>query len=256
MERDQYPKEGIDNPGATEDDGSNLRPDLVISVATASSLWGVPRPAAGVHGGLAVRGRADSSSPSADSTSSSGVTACSSSRPSRSMRGESLYIASEVSTATQRCLCGAGRAFTMHLHDNTRQEALQLQRRLAAASCCFPCRLQEMLVITPPGDYVGRVQQQCSWLAPAYLVKDAADQVLYVVEGPAQFQRSALVQSEFKIMSPDGLRVAGRIVHGWDRELVSFTTTLHVPASASQPRHKALLLAATFLMVCRGCMKL
>ncbi|KAG7310417.1 hypothetical protein JYU34_003194 [Plutella xylostella] len=55
-----------------------------------------------------------------------------------------------------------------------------------------------MLVITPPGDYVGRVQQQCSWLAPAYLVRDAADQVLYVVEGPAQFQRSALVQSEFK----------------------------------------------------------
>ncbi|CAG9135922.1 unnamed protein product [Plutella xylostella] len=50
------------------------------------------------------------------------------------------------------------------------------------------------------------------------------------------------------IMRSDGLRVAGRIVHGWDRELVSFTTTLHVPASASQPRHKALLLAATFLM--------
>lgn len=57
-------------------------------------------------------------------------------------QGEALYIASEVSTPAQRCLCGAGRGFVMHLHDNTRQEALVLHRRLAAASCLFPCRLQ------------------------------------------------------------------------------------------------------------------
>lgn len=56
--------------------------------------------------------------------------------------GEALYIASEASSQTQRCLCGSGRSFVMHLHDNTRQEAMVLKRRLAAASCCFPCRLQ------------------------------------------------------------------------------------------------------------------
>lgn len=52
-----------------------------------------------------------------------------------------------------------------------------------------------------------------------------------------------------QIMSGDSLREVGKIVHGWDRELVSFTTTLHMPDTAVQPKHKALLLGATFLMV-------
>ncbi|KAI8438879.1 hypothetical protein MSG28_011216 [Choristoneura fumiferana] len=146
--------------------------------------------------------------------------------------GESLYLANEVSNQTQRCLCGTGRAFVMHLHDTTRQEALQLQRRLAAASCCFPCRLQ----------------QQCTWMVPFYLVRDANDQVLFAIEGPAVMKRSALMLSEFKIMTGDSLREVGKIAHGWDRDLVSFTTTLTIPNTAVQPRHKALLLAASFLM--------
>lgn len=58
---------------------------------------------------------------------------------------------------------------------------------------------QEMKVITPPGDYVGRVQQQCTWMVPVYHVRDANDQVLYVIEGPAVLQRSALMLSEFKV---------------------------------------------------------
>lgn len=50
-------------------------------------------------------------------------------------------------------------------------------------------------------------------------------------------------------MSGDSLREVGKISHGWDRELVNFTTTLVFPETAVQPKHKALLLAATFLMV-------
>ncbi|XP_030022135.1 phospholipid scramblase 2 isoform X2 [Manduca sexta] len=162
--------------------------------------------------------------------------------------GEALYIASEMSSSTQRCVCGSGRAFVMHLHDNTRQEAMVLKRRLAGASCLFPCRLQEMKVVTPPGDYIGRVQQRWTWMVPLYLVRDANDMVLFVIEGPAVLQRSALMLSEFRIMTGDSLREVGRIAHGWDRDLVSFVTTLQIPDAAVQPKHKALLLAATFLL--------
>ncbi|KAH9628378.1 hypothetical protein HF086_015908 [Spodoptera exigua] len=122
------------------------------------------------------------------------------------------------------------------------------RRRLAAASCCFPCRLQEIKVITPPGDYVGRVQQQCTWMVPFFKVKDANEQVLFAIEGPDVLLRSALILSEFKIMTSDCLRQVGRIAHGWDRDLNSFTTTLQVPDAAVQPKHKALLLAAAFLL--------
>lgn len=52
-----------------------------------------------------------------------------------------------------------------------------------------------------------------------------------------------------QIMTGDSLREVGKIAHGWDRDLVSFTTTLTIPNTAVQPRHKALLLAASFLMV-------
>uniref|UniRef100_A0A1E1WNK9 Phospholipid scramblase n=2 Tax=Pectinophora gossypiella TaxID=13191 RepID=A0A1E1WNK9_PECGO len=136
----------------------------------------------------------------------------------------------------------------MHLHDNTRQEAMVMQRRLAAASCCFPCRLQEMKVVTPPGDYIGRIQQKWTWMVPFYLVRDLNDDVLFVIEGPAVMKRSALLLSEFKILTGDSLRELGKIVHGWDRDLVSFTTTVNFPETAVQPKHKALLLAAAFLM--------
>lgn len=56
-----------------------------------------------------------------------------------------------------------------------------------------------MTVITPPGDYVGRIQQQWTWMVPFYLVRNATDDVLYVVEGPASVRRSALQLSEFKV---------------------------------------------------------
>lgn len=56
-----------------------------------------------------------------------------------------------------------------------------------------------MKVITPPGDYIGRVQQRCTWMVPFYLVRDANDQVLFAIEGPAVMKRSALMLSEFKV---------------------------------------------------------
>ncbi|VVC95225.1 unnamed protein product [Leptidea sinapis] len=254
---------GNDNPIATNDDGSNLRPDLVISVQppllgniraqlpVSTVDWRsnnqgqfIPR-----HGldfligveSLLIQQTVELNELTSKVDSENRYIV-------RIPKGEALYIASETSTKTQRCLCGSGRAFTMHLHDNTRQEAMVMQRRLAGASCCFPCRLQEMKVITPPGDYIGRVQQQWTWLVPFYLVRDVNDVVIYVIEGPASLYRSNLILSEFKILTGDSLRQVGKISHSWDRELVSFVTNVRFPDAAVQPKHKALLLAASFLM--------
>ncbi|RVE40755.1 hypothetical protein evm_014596, partial [Chilo suppressalis] len=107
---------------------------------------------------------------------------------------------------------------------------------------------QEMKVITPPGDYVGRIQQQWTWMVPFFLVREAGEEVIFVIEGPSAVKRSALLLSEFKILTKDALREVGKIAHGWDREVNSFTTTLTFPDSAAQPKHKALLLAAAFLL--------
>ncbi|CAK1602369.1 unnamed protein product [Parnassius mnemosyne] len=255
--------EGIDNPAATEDNGNNLRPDLVINVQPRSPENGrAELPVNTVDWQSRSRGQfiprhgldfliGVSSLLIQQTVELNDLTSKIDSENRYIVRvpnGEALYFASEVSTSTQRCLCGTGRSFVMHIHDNTRQEAMMLQRRLATASCLFPCRLQEMKVITPPGNYVGRVHQQWTWMVPFYLVRDANDDVLFVIEGPATIKRSALILSEFKIMSGDSLREVGKISHGWHRELVNFATILKFPDGAVQPKHKALLLAATFLL--------
>ncbi|XP_060806630.1 phospholipid scramblase 2 [Amyelois transitella] len=254
---------GIDNPAVTADDGSTLKPDLVISVqpkpndSSRAELpvtnvnWRTnPRgqfiPVHGLDFLIGVTSLLIQQTVELDDLTSK--VESENRYIVRVPHGEALYIASEVSSPTQRCLCGSGRGFLMHLHDSTRQEAMVLQRRLAAASCCFPCRLQEMKVITPPGDYVGRVVQQWSWVVPFYLVRDLNDQVLFAIEGPAVLQRSALMLSEFKIMTGDSLREVGKISHGWDRDLNSFATTIQVPNATVQPKHKALLLGAAFLL--------
>ncbi|XP_022119207.2 phospholipid scramblase 2 [Pieris rapae] len=162
--------------------------------------------------------------------------------------GLTLYLASETSTKTQRLLCGVGRAFTMQIHDNTRQNVMQMERRLAAASCCFPCRLQEMQVITPPGDYIGRVQQQWTWVVPFYLVRNVNDEVIYVIEGPSSIDNRNMILGHFKILSSDFLREVGKISHRWEGDVNSFVTAIDFPLCASDPKQKALLLAATFLL--------
>lgn len=64
-----------------------------------------------------------------------------------------------------------------------------------------------MKVTTPPGEYVGRIQQQCTWVVPFYLVRDANEQALFVIEGPAVLKRSALLLSEFKVSYRTDMRL-------------------------------------------------
>lgn len=57
-------------------------------------------------------------------------------------QGETLYIAAESSSTTQRMCCSSSRAFEMRLFDHSRQEAIQLRRKLACSSWMFGCCLQ------------------------------------------------------------------------------------------------------------------
>lgn len=57
-----------------------------------------------------------------------------------------------------------------------------------------------MKVVTPPGNYIGRVQQRWTLMVPFFLVRDANDDVLFVVEGPATFTRGSLRLAEFKVL--------------------------------------------------------
>lgn len=60
----------------------------------------------------------------------------------KSRSGETVFVAAEQSSQSQRQCCGSSRAFTMRLFDTNRQEALLFKRPVGASLCCFPCCLQ------------------------------------------------------------------------------------------------------------------
>jgi hypothetical protein len=57
-------------------------------------------------------------------------------------QGETLYIAAESSSKTQRMCCASNRGFELKLFDHSRQEAIRLRRKLACSSWLCGCCLQ------------------------------------------------------------------------------------------------------------------
>lgn len=56
-----------------------------------------------------------------------------------------------------------------------------------------------MLVLTPPGDYIGRIQQQWTFMVPFFLVRDVNDDVKFVIEGPVMKPCINVIDAEFKV---------------------------------------------------------
>jgi len=75
--------------------------------------------------------------------------------------------------------------FTMNLTDRQGKVAIVIDRPLKCDNCLLcPCMTQTMTVECPPGVLAGHVEQSLSILKPTYIIKDAADEDVFVVEGP------------------------------------------------------------------------
>ncbi|XP_077292860.1 uncharacterized protein LOC143915913 [Arctopsyche grandis] len=163
--------------------------------------------------------------------------------------GETLYMANEHSTPLSRLLCGSKRSFNMSLMDHTRQQALILNRRTAFSFLCLPCIVQEIQVISPPGEYLGSIQQEWTIVVPLFLIRNFSDDVIYVVEGPNKNMCCCTsMEVEFKILSADNMTQHGSIIHGWDIQAMNFNTVITFPPTASDPKVKALIIGAALLI--------
>ncbi|CAH0558283.1 unnamed protein product [Brassicogethes aeneus] len=166
--------------------------------------------------------------------------------------GQKVYYAKEDSDCLTRNCCGPLRPFDMKILDNYKNEVIHLYRPLACGACCFPCCLQSMEVSSPPGNIVGRVDQEWSIFLPKYAVKNASGETVLRIEGP-WFKMSCCGDVEFKITSADGSVQLGKISKQWsgvfkemftdaDNFGITFPMDLDV-------RMKAVLLGACFLIV-------
>lgn len=59
-----------------------------------------------------------------------------------------------------------------------------MNRPLACSSCLFPCCLQSMEISAPPGNVIGRVEQEWSICFPSFAIKNQNGETVLRIEGP------------------------------------------------------------------------
>lgn len=97
---------------------------------------------------------------------------------------EAIFAASEFSTPKDRTCLGTSRPFTMHLLDRTHQEALTLHRRLSCSLLCCHLSTQRMEIWSPPGDYLGQVQESFSFTTNDFRVEGPSGELVFFIVGP------------------------------------------------------------------------
>jgi len=99
--------------------------------------------------------------------------------------GHQIFLAEEDSSCCFRQCCESLRGFSMNLTDRQGKVAIVIDRPLRCDNCCLcPCMTQTMSVECPPGVVAGHVEQSLSIFTPTYIIKDAQEQDVFVVEGP------------------------------------------------------------------------
>ncbi|RZF47187.1 hypothetical protein LSTR_LSTR004896 [Laodelphax striatellus] len=158
-------------------------------------------------------------------------------------QGETLFLGAESSAGWQRMLCGSSRAFTMHLIDITNQEALMMVRRLAPSVGCF---VQKIDVYLPSGVFIGCIRQSPTVLIPYFTIENSSSNILFTMEGPKCCSCTMYTDANFQIK--DENNVVGSIFHRWEDLAGSYGLLVTFPARNADPRTKALIMAAAFLL--------
>ncbi|KAI1290050.1 Phospholipid scramblase 1 [Halotydeus destructor] len=165
--------------------------------------------------------------------------------------GQPVFKAKEDTDCCTRQCCGPMRPFFMKITDNADNDVIHIHRPLRCSSCCFPCCLQEMDIVTPDGQMLGSLIQDWSICTPMYTVKDASGTDVLKIEGPCITCRCCS-DVEFPIYALDGITQVGKITKQWSglvRE--AFTDSDHFGVAFPldlDTKIKAVLLGAVFLI--------
>lgn len=95
-----------------------------------------------------------------------------------------VYWAIEDTDCCTRNCFGPIRPFDMKVLDIYQNEVIHFYRPLACSSCCFPCCLQSLEVSSPPGNVIGRVEQEWTCWFPNFRIKNHLDETVLRIEGP------------------------------------------------------------------------
>lgn len=166
--------------------------------------------------------------------------------------GREMFYAGEDNDCCTRNVCGSKRPFDMKIIDRSGMEVIHLYRPLGCGSCCFPCCLQSIEIHSPPGNIVGRVEQEWTCIIPQFKIKDAAGNVVLRIKGPCCTMSCCGTDVEFQVLSADGTVEVGRISKKWSglvREMYTDADNFGIRFPADLDiKMKAVLLGACILI--------
>jgi len=136
--------------------------------------------------------------------------------------GQQVYFAAEESGMCMRQCCGPNRGFVLHITDNNSQEVIRIVRDFkCCAGCCWcassNCCAMELTIECPPGNPVGTVKQQGSFLKPRYATYDTQGEMMFRIEGPTCICQAVCCTGDvdFNITTPDYQHQIGKISKQW-----------------------------------------
>ncbi|XP_060597103.1 phospholipid scramblase 2-like [Ruditapes philippinarum] len=160
-----------------------------------------------------------------------------------------MYAKEDTDCLTRQCF-GTMRPFTMNITDNNWQPLIQMYRPLkCVGSFMWCCCLQEMSIMSPPGNTIGSIKQIWTCWLPKYEVYDNQGSHIFTINGECCYCACG-TDINFQVSDVTGTDV-GRIIKHWGgcRELCGGVNDFSVQFPANMDVfHKTILVAATFLI--------
>ncbi|XP_043951258.1 phospholipid scramblase 2 [Drosophila biarmipes] len=164
--------------------------------------------------------------------------------------GQKVFYAVEDTNCCTRNCCPE-RPFHIKIFDSyLKNEVIHLHRPLGCSSICCPCCLHSIEVTAPPGNVIGRIQEEWAICRPCFRILNPSGDLALRIEGPACFC-SMCCSVNFNVISLAGEKV-GRISKQWsglgrewftDADMFGLTFPMDLDVNL-----KAVLLGATFLI--------
>jgi len=166
--------------------------------------------------------------------------------------GQLVFFAKEDNDCCTRLMCGPLRPFQMKIFDNARNEVISLDRPLACTGCCcYSCSHQSLEVCCPPGNPIGTIEAEFSFMTPKFAIKDASGSTVLKIKGPT-CTINMCGTIEFDVLTSDGQTPIGKITKEWagfGKELFTDSDTFGVQFPMDlDAKVKATLLGAVFLI--------
>lgn len=88
------------------------------------------------------------------------------------------------------CVEGCGgthRPFNMKIMDIYQREIINFNRAYTCSECCCPCCLQTMIISSPPGNVIGRIEQEWAICYPSFIIVNPSGEKIVRIKSPKFF---------------------------------------------------------------------